>query len=169
MSADDVIGYLTTCEACGGRALTLHRHGADWRCPSCPDLDAPQPFSADQQPITVSTLDPLAAAIWREVGDRLKRPRVLARVGDQFFVLRKIEISEGCQSTTQWHLEPDQDKQLAPWAHEDSEPPPPHTVKLPAEFDKPTGIAALLRHHGVRVEFVKPVADDEYPVGQVRG
>lgn len=42
-------------------------------------------------------------------------------------------------------------------------------VKLPAEFDKPTGIAALLRHHGVRVEFVEPAADDEYPLGQVRG
>ena len=38
-------------------------------------------------------------------------------------------------------------------------------VRLPAEFDTPSGLAALLRHHGVRVEF----DDDEYPLGKVRG
>lgn len=46
-------------------------------------------------------------------------------------------------------------------------------VRLPAEFDTPTGIAALLRHHGVDVEFVPSAARDidgsDYPLGQVQG
>lgn len=42
-------------------------------------------------------------------------------------------------------------------------------VGLPAEFDTPTGIAALLRHHGLRVEFVSDVDDSDYPLGQVQG
>lgn len=120
MSADDVIGYLTTCEACGGRALTLHQHGADWRCPSCPDMAAPQPFSAEPKPLP---------PYWITV----ERP--LDLMSGALDAANGVEVA----------------------------------VKLPAEFDTPNGLAALLRLYGVRVEFVEPAADDEYPVGQVRG
>ncbi len=108
--SDDVIGYLTTCEACGGRALTLHQHGTAWRCPTCTDF---------------------AAAV--------SSPGRAERIGPHAATVESTEMS----------------------------------VRLPAEFDTPTGIAALLRHHGVDVEFApaaaRDVDDSEYPIGQVQG
>ncbi|MGV0793050.1 hypothetical protein [Mycolicibacterium sp. XJ1819] len=35
---DDVLGFVSQCEACGQRAITRNRHGGDWICPPCEEV-----------------------------------------------------------------------------------------------------------------------------------
>jgi len=42
----DVLGYVSQCELCGQRAITLAPHGADWTCPRCAEVTEPSPYAS---------------------------------------------------------------------------------------------------------------------------
>jgi predicted RNA-binding Zn-ribbon protein involved in translation (DUF1610 family) len=42
----DVLGYVSQCELCGQRAITLAPHDSDWVCPRCAEVTDRSPYSS---------------------------------------------------------------------------------------------------------------------------
>lgn len=69
--------------------------------------------------MSLKLFDQLAVAIVTEVMERPGLPRVLARVGDEFFKLQRFEAREGGGFDTEWSLQSDQYGVLAAWVDPD--------------------------------------------------
>lgn len=44
--SSEILGYVSQCECCGQRAITVKAYGRDWVCPRCAEVAEPSPYTA---------------------------------------------------------------------------------------------------------------------------